>query len=56
MTTSKDQIDMIAVSAKVADFDSGNENRDAKHWNFSTFLIFPMFDFWPKSLPRAVNK
>lgn len=52
MTTSKDQIDMIAVSAKVADFDSGNENRDAHALELLDVFDFPNVRFLAKKFTR----
>jgi polyisoprenoid-binding protein YceI len=53
MTTSKDQIDMIAVSAKVADFDSGNENRDAHALELLDVFDFPNVRFLAKKFTQS---
>ena len=53
ITTSKDQIDMIAVSAKVADFDSGNENRDAHALELLDVFDFPNVRFLAKKFTQS---
>jgi polyisoprenoid-binding protein YceI len=53
MTTSKDQIDMIAVSAKVPDFDSGNENRDAHALELLDVFDFPNVRFLAKKFTQS---
>ena len=53
MTTSKDQIDMIAVSAKVADCDSGNENPDAHALELLEVFDFPNVRFLAKKFTQS---
>jgi polyisoprenoid-binding protein YceI len=56
MQTSQGAIDMIAVSAKVADFDSGNENRDAHALELLDVFDFPNVRFLAKKFTRNGQK
>jgi len=56
MQTSQGSIDMIAVSAKVADFDSGNENRDAHALELLDVFDFPNVRFLAKKFTRNGQK
>ncbi len=48
MQTKEEQLEIIAVSAKVADFDSGNENRDAHALELLDVFDFPNVRFLAK--------
>ena len=52
MQTNQGQLEMIAVSAKVADFDSGNENRDAHALELLDVFDFPNVRFLAKKFTR----
>lgn len=56
MQTKQGAIDMIAVSAKVADFDSGNENRDAHALELLDVFDFPNVRFLAKNFTRNGQK
>ncbi len=56
MQTDQGAIDMIAVSAKVADFDSGNENRDAHALELLDVFDFPNVRFLAKNFTRNGQK
>ncbi len=56
MNTNQGQIDMIAISAKVADFDSGNENRDAHALELLDVFDFPNVRFLAKKFTRNGQK
>jgi len=47
------QLDMIAVSAKVVDFDSGNENRDAHALELLDVFDFPNVRFLAKKFTQS---
>lgn len=56
MTSEQGQIQMIAVSAKVADFDSGNENRDAHALELLDVFDFPNVRFLAKKFTSSGQK
>ena len=56
MKTNQGQIDLIAVSAKVSDFDSGNENRDAHALELLDVFEFPNVRFLAKKFTRSGQK
>lgn len=56
MTAEQEQINMIAVSAKVADFDSGNENRDAHALELLDVFDFPNVRFLAKKFTSNGQK
>ena len=56
MQTKQGAIDMIAVSAKVADFDSGNENRDAHALELLDVFDFPNVRFLAQNFTRNGQK
>ena len=53
MKSNDGQLDMIAVSAKVADFDSGNENRDAHALELLDVFDFPNVRFLAKKFTQS---
>ena len=56
MQTSQGELEMIAVSAKAADFDSGNENRDAHALELLDVFDFPNVRFLAKKFTRNGQK
>ena len=53
MKSNDGQLDMIAVSAKVVDFDSGNENRDAHALELLDVFDFPNVRFLAKKFTQS---
>ncbi len=56
MQTNQDHLEMIAVSGKVADFDSGNENRDAHALELLEVFDFPNVRFLAKKFTSNGQK
>ena len=56
MKSNNGQIELIAVSAKVADFDSGNENRDAHALELLDVFDFPNVRFLAKKFTGSGQK
>lgn len=56
MQTSQGELEMFAVSAKAADFDSGNENRDAHALELLDVFDFPNVRFLAKKFTRNGQK